>query len=201
METQYFIIILIAIFLIFLISIWINKIIKLFLSNYIASFFVIISYLFTDFLIHYIEKPQIKLSNPDAIQWFLMNNQINIALLTYFIFLILFYKSTLFTTNIEGLLKKTIWIIIFPFLTVISFLFTIFLTLNWPDILKYQNYLNIIQKLNLNQFLLIEFFKLIPLIILVIPFIVLLFFIDIKISIKLPVLRKKKNIEEEEKQE
>lgn len=199
MQVQYFILILITVLLIFLISLWIQKTIRVFLWNYMAWFSAIISYLFVDFMLHYIWTPYIKVSNPDAIQWFIMNNQTTIVLIVYFIFLILFYKSQLFETTINGIFKKIIWTIIVPVLTVINCIFTILLILNGPWILTYQGYTEAIAKLQLQQGFLIHFFNIIPLIIILVPLLLLFLFLNIKINIniKLPTLKKKKDVEEE----
>jgi len=66
------------------------------------------------------------------------------------------------------------------------------LILNGPNILTYQGYIKAIAKLNLQQEFLIQFFNLIPLIIILVP--LLFLFIFIKINIKLPSLRKKKDV-------
>ena len=192
METQYFILILIIVLLIFLIFIWTQKTIRVFLWNYMAWFSAIISYLFVDFILNYIWTPYIKLENPDAIQGLIMNNQTIIVLLIYFIFFILFYNSQLFETNIHWLFKKIVWLLILPILTVVNCIFTILLILNGPNILTYQGYIKAIAKLNLQQEFLIQFFNLIPLIIILVP--LLFLFIFIKINIKLPSLRKKKDV-------
>ena len=192
METQYLIFILIIILFIFLISIWSQKTIRVFLWNYMAWFSAIISYLFVDFILNYIWTPYIKVENPDAIQGLIMNNQTIIILFIYFIFFILFYKSQLFETNIHWLFKKFTWLLILPILTVINCIFTILLILNGPNILTYQGYIKAISKLNLQQELLIQFFNLIPLIIILVP--LFLLFVFIKINIKLPSIRKKNNV-------
>lgn len=203
METQYLIVILIIILFIFLISIWIEKTIRVFLWNYMAWFTAIISYLFVDFMLHYIWTPYVKLANPDAVQWFIMHNQTIIVLFIYFVFLILFYKSQLFKTTITWLFRKIIWLLIVPILTVVNCVFTILLILNGPQILTYQGYSQTIKNLHLHQFFLTQFFNFIPLIIILVPLVLLFLFLSIKINIniKLPTLRKKKDIENKIKNE
>lgn len=164
-----------------------------------AWFSAIISYLFVDFIINHIWTSYLKVENPDAIQWLLMNNQTVIIIIIYFIFFILFYKSKLFETSINGIFKKIIWLLVLPILTVVNCVFTILLILNGPKILTYQWYMDVIQTLNLQQELLVQFFNFIPLIIILVP--LLFLFIFIKISIKLPSLKKKKDTIEHNQEE
>ncbi len=185
--------------ILFLIAIWIQKTIRVFLWNYMAWFAAIISYLFVDFILNYIWTPYIKVENPDAIQGLIMNNQTIIVILIYFIFFILFYKSKLFETSINGIFKKIIWLLILPILTVVNCVFTILLILNGPKILTYHWYMEVIEKLELQQDILIQFFNFIPLIIILVP--LLFLFIFIKISIKLPSLKKKKDVIEHPQEE
>jgi len=194
METQYLIIVLIIIIYLFLIYVWTVKAIKIFLWSYIAWFLAIITYFFIDFILNYISNWYIKLENPDKIQGFIINNQIIIALIIYFIFLILSYKSQLFQISIDWLFKKIIWLSIIPIITIINFIFTILFILNGTNILTYQWYIKSIENLNLKQIFLIKLFNLIPFIMILVPLLLLFMFLNIKI--KLLPIRNKKNITE-----
>jgi len=180
---QYFIFTLIIIIFLFLLALWIQKTTKIFLWNYVAGFSAIISYLFVDYIIFLIDTwKTLHIDNPDAVQWFLVNYKTMVIIVIYFVFFLLFYKSRLFDIEIRGFFKKLFSFFIFPALTVVNLIFTMFLLINWPKVLTYNGYQQIIASLDLTNPFLIEFFKLIPLIIILVPIVVLLLFLEIHVS-------------------
>jgi len=167
--------------------------------NYFAGYSALISYLFIDNLINFIDQNSklLKIAHPDAVAGFLMNSKTTIIIILYFIFFILFYKSRLFNVQIEWFFKKLIWYLILPFLTVIDLIFTMMLVINWPDILTYNWYSNLVNSLQISNAQIKLFFSIIPWIIIFIPIFLLLIFLEINFVIRLP-LRKKSSSKKEE---
>lgn len=189
MEVQYLILILMFVFMLFLIAIWINKTSKIFFWNYIAWFSVLIWNLFLDLIINYI--PYLNVSNPDMIQWFIMNNKTFMILWIYFLIILLFYKSTLFEINIKSIMQKFYWFFIIQILTLINCTFTLMLIFNWTKILTLDWYMELIDSLEIKINYLLDFFKIIPIIIVIWPLFIFLIFIQANINIKMPNLKKK----------
>jgi len=193
MDMQYFIFTLIIIIFLFLLALWIQKTTKIFLWNYVAGFSAIISYLFVDYVIYLLDTGKtLHIDNPDAVQWFLVNYKTMVIIVIYFVFFLLFYKSRLFDIEIRGFFKKLFSFFIFPALTVVNLIFTMFLLINWPKVLTYNGYQQIIASLDLTNPFLINFFKLIPLIIILVPIFVLLLFLEIHVRFPVFSFRTKK---------
>jgi len=183
MDMQYFIFTVIIIIFLFLLALGIQKTTKIFLWNYVAGFSAIISYLFVDYVIYLIDTWRaLHIDNPDAVQGFLVNYKTMVIIVIYFIFFLLFYKSRLFDIEIRGFFKKLFSFFVFPALTVVNLVFTMFLLINWPKVLTYNGYHQIISSLHLTNPFLIQFFNLIPLIIILVPIVVLLLFLEIHVS-------------------
>ncbi len=203
MNFQYFFIAISITLILFLIALWLNRITRIFIWNYFAGFNGILAYLLIDIIINLIDQEQIfHTSNPDAIAGLLMNNKPTIAILIYFLSFILFYKSSLFDIQINWTFKKIIWYLFLPLITVINLIFVMLIVINWPNILNYQNYTQLIQNLNLWNKTLINLFNLLPGINLILPILVLFLFLNISIKISFPTIRKKpktENIQEENK--
>ena len=203
MNFQYFFIAISITLILFLIALWLNRITRIFIWNYFAGFNGILAYLLIDIIINLIDQEQIfHTSNPDAIAGLLMNNKPTIAILIYFLSFILFYKSSLFDIQINWTFKKIIWYLFLPLITVINLIFVMLIVINWPNILNYQNYTQLIQNLNLWNKTLINLFNLLPGINLILPILVLFLFVNINIKISFPTIRKKpktENIQEENK--
>jgi len=68
---------------------------------------------------------------------------------------------------------------ILPILTVINLIFTMMFIINWPEILTYSWYTKIINSLNIQNNLIYQFFMVIPLIIILVPIFILMFFLEI----------------------
>ena len=193
-----------AIFLtliLFLIALWINRTARIFIWNYFAGFSALISYLFVDTFINFIDQhPEVLgISNPDAVAGFLMNYKTVVIILLYFLFFILFYKSRLFEVEIEWIFKKIIGYLILPFLTVIDLIFTMMLVINWPSLLTYNGYENFIKSLGISDPHILWFLNFLPWIVILVPIFMLILFINISIRITFPTIRKKVKKEHEEK--
>jgi hypothetical protein len=175
MNFEYFLLaVLITIFL-FLIAMWVNKTAKIFIWNHFATFSALISYLFFWNIITYIWE--ISWKSLSRFWKFANENEILIIIAIYFIFFLFFYKSTLFEVKIEWQIKKIISYIFLPFLTVLNLLFSMLLVINWPTILIYKNYEQLIKSFNLHTPILIEIFKFIPLVLFFLPLILLIAFL------------------------
>jgi len=200
MNIQYLLFATIITLILFLIAMWINKTAKVFIWNYIAWFSAIISYLFLDTLTNYIDinSEVLKIQHPDTILGFISLNKVWIIIVIYFLFFVLFYKSRLFEISIKWTFSRILWYIFLPILTVINLIFTMLLIVNWPKILTYVWYQEIIKSFNVSNIFLQQFFKFIPFIIIFVPIFVLLIFLEIHIKIPKIKLRKTKNIKNEE---
>ena len=205
MNNQYFLIVTSVIFFFFLIVIGISRTTKIFLWNYFAWFSALITYLFIDTLCNFVDQYSnfFKIHNPDAFAGFLSNNKTNIVIIMYFLFFFLFYKSSLFEIQIQWLFRKIIWYAVLPVLTVIDLIFTLIVIINWPETFNYSNYENLIQSMNITNKNLLMFFQIIPWIIIFVPFLVLLLFLQINIHFRIwiPMLKKKPKEENNENEE
>ncbi len=199
MNFQYFLMAIFLTLILFLIALWINRTARIFIWNYFAGFSALISYLFIDTFTNFIDQhPEIlKISNPDAVAGFLMNYKTVIIILLYFLFFILFYKSKLFEVEIEWTIKKIIWYLILPFLTVINLIFTMMLVINWPSLLTYNEYENFIKSLGITDPHILWFLNFLPWIVILVPIFMLILFINISIKITFPTIRKKVKKEQE----
>jgi len=175
---------------------WVQKTTKIFLWNYVAGFSAIIAYLFIDYTIHLLDSWKwIKFENPDAVLGFLVNNKTLVIIIIYFIFFLLFYKSRLFDIEVKWFFKKILSFFLFPILTVVNLFFTMLLLINGPDALTYDGYQKIMSSLHITNWLLVSFFNYIPLIIILVPILALLLFLEIHISF--PSFPKKKTKQKE----
>ena len=205
MNNQYFLIVTTIILFFFLIVIGISRTTKIFLWNYFAWFSALITYLFVDTLCNFIDQYNntLHISNPDAVAGFLSNYKTTIVITMYFIFFFLFYKSNLFEIQIQWLFRKIVWYLILPILTVIDLIFTIMVVINWPETFNYNKYEQLIQSMNIANKNLLFFLQIMPGIIIFVPFLVLLLFLQINIHFKiwLPTIRKKIKEESKENEE
>ena len=196
MNIQYIVLFIVITLWLFLVAMWVKKTTKIFLWNYVAWFSAIIAYLFVDYTIHLLDAWKwIKLENPDAVLGFLVNNKTMVIIIIYFIFFLLFYKSRLFDVEVNWTFKKILSFFLFPILTVVNLFFTMLLLINGPDALTYDGYQKIMASLHITNYLLVDFFNYIPLIIILVPILALLLFLEI--HIRFPSLPKRKKKEKE----
>jgi len=194
MNFQYFFIAILISLLFFLIALWINKTARIFIWNYFAGFLAMISYLGIDIFLSFIDtnSDKLHLQNPDALAGLIMNNKPVIVIILYFIFFILFYKSRFFEVEIQWLIKKIISYLFLPFLTLINLIFTMMLVISGPSLLDFSSYQQFIKSLQIQDPHILQFLNILPLILLIIPFFLLIPFLNIQIKISFPALGRKK---------
>lgn len=199
MEFQYFILLILCGFILILFILGLNRILRIFIWNSLATFCVLIFYLFLEILLNLIDKnPWNVIKNPDLLAWIIMNNKVIFAIIAYFLFLVLFYKNSLIQININWILKKIVGYTFFPILTVAVLAFSSLIVINWPEILSYSNYLNQITSLGIESKPVLDILQLLPAILIVLVFISFALFVEINIKISFPSLLRK-NQESQEK--
>jgi len=188
MNFQYFIIIILLTLTLFLFALWINRTTKIFIWNYFAAFSAVIAYLFVDTFVSFIDQNSkiLWITNPDAICWFLMNYKTIIIILIYFFLFVLFYKSNLFEIKIEWILKKAVWYFALPLITVVNLVFSMMLVINWPNLLTYNWYKSFVESLNITDLHILSVTNILPWVIIFVPALILVLFININIKFKIP---------------
>ena len=199
MEFQYFLLLILCGFILVLLVFGLNRIVKIFIWNNLATFFVLIFYLFLDTLLNFIDKSSWDtIKNPDMLAWIVMNNKVIFVIIIYFLFLVLFYKNSLIEININWFLKKILGYVFFPILTVIMLFFSSLVIVNWPDILTYSNYLNQITDLWIKNQIFLKFLQVLPAVLIVLTFVSFVLFLKIEIKMSFPSLLRKKQESQQE---
>lgn len=191
MSSEYFPIAMIVALTGVFFALGISGTLRILVGTYIATLNCLILFLWLDVLAVYLQNNEnvYLIERPKLLLWLINDHKILIILFMYFLFMIIFYKSSLFAAQVDWKIKKFLAFLIFAPLTAISMLTSLIIIVHWPAILTTPWYNEFLNSLNILNPIIYNIVVLVPFILVLTPLLVGI----MSISIKLPKLRRKKD--------